>query len=65
MRLSLEVDIPVAPHLVQMRLEAFMGAFLIGTHQARIANHIGGEDCGETAGRGHSCGIPPQSRRTA
>ena len=65
MRLSLKVDILVAPHLVQMRLEAFVGAFLIGTHQARIAHHIGGEDRGETAGRGHGCGIPPQARRTA
>jgi hypothetical protein len=35
-----------------MRFEAFVRAFLIGTHQARIADHIGGEDRGETAGGG-------------
>jgi hypothetical protein len=38
-----------------------VGAFLIGTHQARVAHHIGGEDRGETAGRGHGCGSPPYS----
>ena len=32
----------------QMRPQAFVGAFLIGAHQARIACHIGGEDRGET-----------------
>ena len=40
----------------EMRLEAFVRAFLIRAHQARIARHIGGEDRGETArggGRGH------------
>jgi hypothetical protein len=37
----------------QMRPQAFVGAFLIGAHQARIACHIGGEDGGEPAGRGH------------
>jgi len=39
-------------------LEALMRAFLIGTHQAGIAHHIGGEDRGETAGCSHSSGIP-------
>ena len=43
----------------EMRLEAFVGAFLIGAHQARIARHIGGEDRSETAGRSHGCGSPP------
>jgi len=39
-----------------MRLEARVRAFLVGTHQARIAGHVGGEDRGEAAGcgrRGH------------
>src|SRR5205814_4849108 len=36
----------------QMRLEALVRAFLIGTHQARITHHIGGEDRSETAGYG-------------
>jgi hypothetical protein len=42
--------------LPAMRLQAFVRAFLIHPHQARIARHIGGEDRGETAGggrRGH------------
>ena len=39
-------------HFAQMRLEAFVRAFLIGAHQARIAHHIRGEDRGETAGGG-------------
>jgi len=30
----------------EMRLEAFVRAFLVRTHQARIAHHIGGEDRG-------------------
>src|SRR6516225_4372694 len=37
-------------------LDAFVCAFLVGTHQARIAHHIGGEDRDETTGgggRGH------------
>ena len=37
-----------------MRLEALVRTFLIGTHQARISHHIGGEDRGETAGGGRS-----------
>ena len=40
--------------LAQMRPEPFVRAFLIGTHQARIAHHIGGEDRRETAGGGRS-----------
>ena len=51
--LDLRVD-----ELAAMRLEAFVRAFLIRAHQARIARHIGGEDRGETAGRGHGCGSP-------
>jgi hypothetical protein len=35
-----------------MRLEELVSAFLVGTHQARIPHHIGGEDRGETAGSG-------------
>ena len=43
----------------EMRLEALVRPFLISTHQARIARHIGGEDRGKTAGCGHhSSGIP-------
>src|SRR5580700_7107261 len=33
-----------------MRLDALVGTFLIGTHQARIAHHIGGEDRGQSTG---------------
>ncbi len=36
--------------------------FLIRPHQARIARHIGGEDRGKTAGRGHGCGSSLCSR---
>ena len=36
----------------EMRLEALVRALLVGTHQARIAHHIGGEDRGETTGGG-------------
>ena len=44
--------------LAEMRLEPFVRAFLVGAHQARIARHIGGEDRGKTAGRGHGSGWP-------
>src|SRR5215468_6839467 len=40
--------------LPEVCLEALVRALLVRPHQARIARHIGGEDCGETAGRGHS-----------
>ena len=44
--------------LPAMCLEAFERAFLVRTHQARIAGHIG-EDRGKTAGRGlYSSGMP-------
>src|SRR5580692_2392427 len=47
-----------------MRLEAFVRAFLIRSHQARIAHHIRGEDRGETAGggRGGHCSGGANSR---
>jgi len=47
-------------HFAQMRLEAFVRAFLIGAHQARIAHHIGGENRGQSTGggRGHCSGRP-------
>ena len=48
--------------LPAVRLEAFERALLVGAHQARIARHIGGEDRGKTAGRGHGCGSPPLSQ---
>jgi hypothetical protein len=34
-------------------LEPLVCPFLIHSHQARVARHIGGEDSGETADRGH------------
>jgi hypothetical protein len=48
----------------QIRFEAFVRAFLIGTHQARIAHHIGGEDRGQSAGggRGGHCSGGANSR---
>ena len=47
-----------------MRLEAFVGAFLIRAHQARIAHHIGGEDRGQSTGgsRGDHCSGGDNSR---
>ena len=42
--------------LPEVGFQAFMGPFLIRTHQARIAGHIGGEDRGETADRRHVSG---------
>ena len=54
--LDLRID-----QLPEMRLEALVRAFLVRAHQARIARHIGGEDRGETAGRGHGSGSPPCS----
>jgi hypothetical protein len=44
--------------LMAQRFEAFERAFLVGPHQPRIPHHIGGEDRGETAGRGHPSGNP-------
>jgi hypothetical protein len=39
--------------LAAMRLEAFVCAFLVPAHQARVARHIRGKNGGKTAGRGH------------
>jgi hypothetical protein len=38
--------------LPEMRLEAFVRALLVGTHQPGISRHIESEDRGEAAGRG-------------
>ena len=38
--------------LDEVRLQAFVRAFLIGAHQAQVVRHIGGENRGETAGCG-------------
>ena len=54
MLLDLRLD-----QLAAMRLEAFVRALLVRPHQARIADHIGGEDRGKTAGRGHWFGRSP------
>jgi hypothetical protein len=35
--------------LAAMRFEAFERAFFVGSHQPRVARHIGGEDRGKTA----------------
>jgi hypothetical protein len=37
-----------------MRFEALVRAFLVNSHQARVARHIGGEDRGETARLAHA-----------
>ena len=55
---SVLLDLRIA-QLAADRLQCGERAFLIHTHQARITRHIGGEDRGETAGRGHGCGSPP------
>src|SRR5205809_557266 len=41
------------------RFEAFERALFVRSHQPRISLHIGGEDRGKTAGRGHGSGSPP------
>ncbi len=47
--------------LAAMRLEPVEGAFLVRSHQPRVARHIGGEDRRETAGGSHARGVarPP------
>src|SRR5215471_18665852 len=45
-------------HFAQMRLEPFVRPLLVGSHQPRVPGHIGGENGGETAGRGHRWGKP-------
>jgi hypothetical protein len=49
----------------EMRPQAFVRALLILTHQLRIARHIGGEDRGETVGRGHGWAGHPVRRDRA
>jgi hypothetical protein len=44
--------------LAAMRFEATKRAFLVHTHQPRIARHICGEDRGETALDGLFHGLP-------
>jgi hypothetical protein len=39
--------------LQEVRFEALVRAFLVGTHQARIPRHISGEDRSEATDRGH------------
>jgi hypothetical protein len=39
--------------LPEMGLQALVRPLLVGPHQARIARHIGGEDRGKAADRGH------------
>src|SRR5262249_41371493 len=46
----------------EMPLEPLVRAFLIGAHQARIARHIGGQDCGKASSCGHSSGKPALRR---
>jgi hypothetical protein len=48
--------------LDEMSFDAFVRAFLIRAHQARIAHHIGGEDRGETASGDHPSGSPALRR---
>jgi len=37
----------------QMRLEVLVRAFLVSAHKPRVAHHVSGEDCGETARGSH------------
>ena len=39
--------------LADMRLDPFVRAFLICSHQPGIAGHVGGEDCGKAADGSH------------
>jgi len=48
--------------IAEMRPEAFVRAFLVGPHQARVPRHIGGEDCGQLAFHGLLHGVPQQRR---
>jgi hypothetical protein len=41
--------------LPEMGLQPLVGPLLIGSHQARISCHVGGEDRGEAADRGMAC----------
>ena len=48
--------------LLEVRFEAFVGAFLVGSHQTRIARHVSSKDRSETAGRSHSHVFPKELR---
>ena len=48
--------------LEKMCLDALVRAFLIGTHQTRVARHVGGEDGGKTAGGRHVSGKPTRRK---
>src|SRR5712671_4682214 len=39
--------------LTAQLFQRVVGALLIRSHQARVANHIGGKNCGETTSGGH------------
>ena len=59
-------DAKLATELSQlpvMGLQALVRPFLVHPHQTRVADHIGGKDRGQTAGRGHGSGSPPKSTR--
>ncbi len=58
--LDLRID-----QLPEMRLEAFVRAFFVRPHQAQIARHIGGENRGQSTGRGHGSSSPPWSKRSS
>jgi hypothetical protein len=60
MLLDLRVD-----EIAEMLSQPFMCAFLVLTHQSRVARHISGKDCGETAGRGHGQEDHPWSKRSS
>jgi hypothetical protein len=49
-------------HFAEMSLQAFVRALLIGAHQPRVTDHVGSEDCGKAARRGHSWGRPRWSK---
>jgi len=58
---------PVLPdlrvdQLAEMRLEVIECALLVGPHQPRVASHIGGEDCSETAFDGLFHDLPEPRR---
>jgi hypothetical protein len=48
--------------LAEMPSQPLMRAFLIGSHQTRVAGHIGGEDRGKAAFDGLFHGFPQRRR---
>jgi hypothetical protein len=50
--------------LTSVGFEAIERAFLVRSHQPRVARHIGGKDRGETALDGFSHGLPQRCRYT-